>query len=638
MAMSTGGRSIIKPTRVNVGKDIYISKKQHDELLKFALERLDFGKQHRDIQAQRFATIDREIAGDLQLEREDKKRKADNKKGKSVKTYDTSLPLTLKQIEDSTTNLLSILADEEGMYSAIASADKQKAANALTAIMNQHANMFGHFRQLNISLNHMLRYNFGGNIVEWEQVLGNKIRNGTNGMSMEVERTAIVRQGNSLNAIDPYNFLYDWTVPASDLHFNGEFFALVDAVMPFRLKKMKRAGQLFGDIDKYLEGHTSGFAARYYYARPSLHLDEATFSADFISIFSMGMGKTIGAAAELIDLYVWMEPKGFGLSTSDEYEIWRLKILNGELIVDCTMLNNAHGMLPCAIGTPQEDMFKQDTKSYGELLLPFQRFASAQMNIHQRSARKKLYGMTFYNERIFPAFADYKDEDLYAARIPFAPTQENENFDINKHVKTMYDAPDTSSTTGDIRAMMEMMNHILPTDQLRQVADLDRATQYQAAATVQGSNRGNWRLAKLIDTQHFTPLRFMQYYNVLQYQQSIELLDPQSKERVEIDPSILRETRLEFAVSEGIKSLDKMIYTNNLKEVIRWMLQSADAQKRYDVISIINQWTSLQGDKTDFTQFEFKSPLDAMSPEEKQQVLAIYQQYIAAQQAGGTQQ
>lgn len=634
--MAVVSKSNSKSARVIVGDGITITQKQHDALLAFCKDRLDFGKEQRDTRVQRYEAVDKEAAGDLILTSEDKKRKRDTKNNRGVKTYDTSLPLTLKQIEDSTTNLLSILADEEGMYSAIASADKQEAANALTAVMMQHANMFGHFRQLNISINHMLRYNFGGNVVEWEKMLGNRIVNSVNGRTMEIERSKVVRQGNSLEAIDPYNFLYDWTVPASDLHQKGEFFALVDAVMPFRLKRMQRQGQLFGNIDKYLNHSSAGFESRYFKERPHLHLDEVSQSTDFVSILSMNAGKTIGAAAEAVYLYTWLEPQKFGLSKTDEFEIWRIMILNGELIADCEMLSNAHGFLPCAIGTPQEDMFRQDSKSYGELLLPFQRFASAQMNIHQRSARKKLYGLTFFNDRIFPQLRDAKDEDLYAGRIPFASPQENDaNFDVNKHIKTMYDAPDTSSTTGDIKAMIDMMNHILPVDQLRQVADLERATQYQAAATVQGSNRGNWRVAKLIDTQHMTPLRFMQYYNVLQYQNSIELLDPQSKQRVEVDPAILRDTQLEFAVSEGIKALDKLAYSNNMKEVMRWMMQSAEAQKRYDIIGMINQWTSLQGDKTDFRQFEYKSPLDGLPMEQKQIALELYQQYIASQQQGG---
>ena len=616
-----------KTKTVRVGKSLRISEKQHEALLEFIRDRLDFGKEMRDQQVSVYRTLDTEMAGTIKRSPEDEARKRDTDAGEGIKPYDIGLPLTDKQIDDAVTNLMSILVDEAGLYSVIASADQQAVGNSLAAVMNRHADLFQHIRELNIALNHMLRYNFGGNIIEWHEIYGTRLKNSVSGIGYETEET-IIRSGNTMPHIDPYNFLYDWTVHPVKLPYDGEFFASVDAEMPFRLKRAQRKGELFGNIDAYLR--QNNFSTKYFKKRPIIQDKKAIGLTDWHSILSMQPGGTLGNALERVVLYTWIEPKRYGLSGDDNFEIWKFVILNDERIVKAERQDNAHGLLPCVLGMPKEDGFDVDTHGYGQTLLPFQRFASYQMNAHQRAVRKKTYGITYYDERIFPELNE-RDDDFYAGRLGFSPPADIDNFDIRKHLHKDYDAPDTDRTLADIQSMMELMNHILPTDQLRQVADLERATRYQSAATVQGSHRGNWKLAKLIDVQHMTPARFMQYYNVMQYQRKVDLLSDNG-ERIEVDPAEYRDTDIEFALAEGLKAIDKLSVIENFKEVIRWSLQSQEAMQEFSLAEMIDYWTSLQGDKTDFTQFRRQSALDGLSPEQKEEAAAVYQQYLQQQE------
>jgi hypothetical protein len=181
------------------------------------------------------------------------------------------------------------------------------------------------------------------------------------------------------------------------------------------------------------------------------------------------------------------------------------------------------------------------------------------------------------------------------------------------------------------------MQRILPTDILKQVAGLDRATQYQSAATVQGANRRNLKIARIIDTQALSHIRQIQLFNILQYQEKVEILSPEG-DLVEINPAEFRETKIEFAISEGLRGLDRLSMSIAIQEVLNTIIQSQQASQQIDVVALINYWTSFIGDKTDFSQFRIKSLMDQLPPEQRDQAFQVYQQFLQQQEEQGTAQ
>lgn len=623
--------------RVQIGADLTISMKQHDKLIKHIESRLQFGDELRSNQIDRFEIIDREIAGFIDLSIDDKKRQRDNILGKGPKVVDTVLPLTISQLDEAVTFLLSVIAPDDGMYSAIAVAKKQHIAKAFSNLMNQHAKNFGHYRNLARVLFEMMKYNFGAVSVEWRRVIGKKITTGTDGGAV-VENTEVF-SGNAVDVCDVYNLLFDISINPVEMPMKGEFFALVDMKTPFRVKKMQADKEIFG-IERFIKNVNSERV--YYRTRPIVtssgsNKGNSSGKTNWVEVLSAGLEQDVRVGIEEVTYYGWINPKDFGLSKDDEFQIWRFTMMANKYIVSAEELTNAHGMLPIAIGMPWEDGFETQTKSYAEHLAPYQNFASFQLNVHQRSARKKLYGVTFYNQRIIPSL---DDADMQSAKIPVLPP--GQDFDIRKAVMQFNDGPDTQNTLNDIKAMDDLMQKILPTDMLKQVASLQRATQYQAAATVQGGNRRNLKIAKILNDQCFVHLRSMQMFNIFQFQQSVEMLDPNGQ-LTEINPAEFRDANIEFDISDGLKGMDKLTLIEGFKDVINMILQSQIAQDRIDVVALIDYWTSLLGDKSDFTQFKFNDILDQLSGEERQLAIQMVEQGFAAiqaqeQGAGGTPQ
>lgn len=615
---------------LQLAENLKISKMHHDALLKYVKDRLDFGKPVRDALADRYEVIDKELAGYIKHDPDDLKRVRDNEKGEGPKAVDNVLPLVLTQLDESMTYMMTVIAPDDGMYSAIAVKDKQDVAKGFASLMNKNDKMFHHYRNYAKAIIQMLKYNFGGLTVDWTEIFGSKLSTDDSG-DVQVE-TKRVFAGNRVQSIDMYNFIYDISVPAIELNRRGEFFANVSLETPFRLRKMQANKEIF-DIDNVIKSVPAP-EATYYRHKPTIRSRDPVDleGTDWTTILSAGISEEVKMGFERVEYYGWVIPSEFGLNDSNEYQIWRFTVLNGVRIAAAEHLNNAHGFLPCALGRAWEDDFETQTKSFAELLIPYQQFASFQMNVHQRASRKALYGTTIYNERILP---NLDDMDLTASKIPVKPA--GQDFDLRKAFIQFTDTPDTSNTLRDIEAVDGLMQKILPTDILRQLASLERATQYQAAATVQGSNRRNHKIAKTIDSQCLTNVRYMQMYNIYQFQEEMEILDEEGN-LVKVNPAEFREANIEFDISDGLKGIDKLAIAELTKDVINMMLQSQIANDRIDIVEIIDWWTSLIGEKTDFKQFKFENEFDKLSQEEKQIAFQLLQQAVqeqAAAQGGG---
>ena len=614
-----------------------VTEEEHDMLKVYLLSLLDMGKQVRDTQIRKYEKVDREVYGYLILDEDDQKRERDNQKGYGVKPTDVKLPLTLVRLEEAVTYMLLVLAPDEGIYNAIAPEKQQKAAKAFTRLMNDHAQYFGHYKNFGIFLADSIKYNFGALLTEWMEIYGNILGNDDVGAA-RILRNQLVQSGNELTAMDPYNVFYDPAVDPLRCYREGEFVAYSELRRAFWLERAEHRGEYF-NVARALDAAAGVGFAPYYKARPlidpSLSLIEdgsELGSINYFSLFSMTPdGTSINEAGAHETTYVWahLYPQKHKLGPEDELQVWRFTLVNGSQIVEAVPQTNAHGNLPMVFGMPNEDGFRWQTKSWAEHLVPFNRFASQQMNTHQRANRKALYGLTFYNKQYFPAL-DSEDVDLLAGKIPMENAAGND-VDIRKHIMQVTDTPDTRNTLETISALDDLMEQVLPTSMTPQVANLERATQYQAAATVQSANRRNLKMAKVLDSQAMTPCRHMQMYNILQYQQSVEILDDQGN-ILTADPQSFRESQLQFKISDGLRGLDKLTLILHIKEVLATVVQSQQAIAQIDLVKLLDYWSSLVGDNTDFSQFRIESPIDTLAPEEKNAAYQLLQQASAGAQ------
>lgn len=618
-----------------VNKDITLSNENYHALLKHCTSRLDLAKLQRGRYIEIFKNIDREYYGWLKRDADDRKRQRDNQRGIGVKPVDQKLSMLFSQIDEAATYLLSVLAPDEAMYTAMAAKQHQQVASGFAKLMNDHAKIFGHFRHYAMFVLSAMKYNFGAFGVNWNERYGNQVANDQFNKP-EVRRT-VVAMGNEVLSFDPYNTLMDPSVNPVDMPEAGEYFGVVDVTTEFRLRKAAMDGELF-NVDDYTKVENQNVYRPYYETKPFVRNDSSDvvdMRTDWFSVLSYHQeAKESSVGFEITTAFFWLIPAKFGLSPSKNYEIWKVVLGGDKTILSVQHQDNAHGMLPINVAMPYEDNFGWQTKGAAERLVPHQQFASFVMNTHQRSTRKRLYGLTLYDAQRIPLMAQ-DTVDMEGGKIPY--NSNGQDVDVNKIIKQFTDGPDTTGTLQNISLVGELMQDIMPTKMQQQVAGLDRATQYQAAAVVQSASRRNLKLGKIIDSQAMQRGRRMQMLNIQQKQQNVEILTD-GGELVAVDPKEFRSIKLEFDISDGLKGIDRLALTMNIKEVLNSILQSQQASAQIDVVGVINYWTSMLGDNTDFRQFKIASPLDQLPADQRNLAFQLLQQYAEQQKAAQQQQ
>jgi hypothetical protein len=624
----TSATSTANDDRYQVADDIYLTERNHNSLVNLIKDRLEFASGLRNTLYQRFADIDRQISPYMELSADDKRRERDNKSGRATKPVDFKLSLTDMQIEDAVTYLMNIFAPESGMYEAVAKPGMQAIAEAFAELCNKNASRMGTYRHLALAFTNAYKYNLGAAEICWEEIYGNIIQNNAEGQAENLY-TAIWA-GNKVENVDIYNVLWDPSVHPCDVPANGEFVARVDVLTKFAIEKLNADGTIFG-FDDYKD--LAAAEMMWWRAAPQLRRDgsiagtggDATDWTAYISAGALTPGGLDNKAFEVVKMYLWLDPTKYGLKTrkgriKNSREIWEVRLLNNAWIVSAKELTNAHGMLPILFTVPNEDGMYMQARSYAEMLIPLNIFASFMLNVHQRAQRKKLYGFMVYDKDVVDLSQVNTDE---TGRVAGKTTATGKS--IKDAIATYNDAPDTTNTMADVSSMIELMQKVLPTDMLKQVASLERATTFQAAATVQAGNRRPQHIAKKIDTQMLFFMRLIQLQNILQYQPALSFTNEQGNE-VQIDPKAFRDAELEYTVGSGLKGLDRLMVVEGLKEALNILIQRPDVTRDYDLIGLINYWTSLVGDNVDITQFKYKTPMDGMPTQVKQMAYQMLMQ------------
>lgn len=210
------------------------NEKNHKQLLQYVQQRLKLDMPNRDQRVMRYAQIDRDIAGFLQLSPEDQKRKLKHERTGSTQVTEMNLPLTWVHIDDMMTYYAQTFAPNRGMFYHTADPENSAEASQLVTIMNNHALYGGYYRQLLRGIFSILKYNLGGLTNVWSTDYGPKLEVDESGKAQLGDQ--VVFSGNKIQATDMYNLWFDGSVEPSKVYCDGEFFATAEVRSHYWLK------------------------------------------------------------------------------------------------------------------------------------------------------------------------------------------------------------------------------------------------------------------------------------------------------------------------------------------------------------------------------------------------------------------
>ena len=613
----------VKPAKPNVHPGHpFRNDKNHQKLLEYLQARLTQGKQDRDSKLERFAQIDRNVAGWMQLSEEDRKRRQKKEQdGKPVATA-MNLPLGFVHLDDMMTYFAGTFAPNRGMFYHTGKPNESTEANQIVTLMNNHAIYGGFFRETMLTTWAILKYNIGGFHCFWSKDEGPKLTKDERG---EDQLSFDVRwQGNKVESLDVYNTFCDPSVHPTRIHADGEWCAKAKLVSHYWLRSRANRG-VYYNLEDLLE-QDNGIAECVYYRNPPsyarMDVDSTKAGTDYTSWFSESPDFATNSGFELVEVYIRLNPVDFNLiqganslSDRNRYEIWRFTVLNNERIIDATFMPNIHGFLPFFFGVINDDLMGQSQKSVSEILQPLQDFASFLMNIHVAASRKNVWGTTFYDPTVVDM--DKIPEGEVAARVPIKASGFGK--DLRSAIYHDGKTLDTKQTLGDLQGVMGIIDQFFPTQSLpSQIASIDRAVDSQVAAVQQGANRRMHKTARLLDDTLFRTLRFAMYYNIVQFQPDNVTINDFYGKPVEINLEQLRETDLPFIIGQGLKAVDRQAAASALQQIIFALVQNPQAAQRIDMIGLIDYWTSMIDVDVDMTQFhlEQQQPSQVLPPEQ----------------------
>lgn len=588
---------------------------QEDRLVKHIYNRLRLSDAERRMRVQRMCDIDIQLSGVIKHDREERKRDRDNKKGYKPKPIAISLALAYSQIDDAVTYCMSLFAPETNMFIASSTAEKQAVAEGLTKEVGKQGQKLQYYRQVSKFVLNSIKYNLGALSCNWEQQTGIVFKDatattGTQAMPGQIVKTeGVVWEGNVIKSCDMYNFLYDTSVHPCDLPTRGEYFAEIEATTPFRVRRMADQKILFG-IERFIHSYAplaNTQSATFYFQPPvvrdPIQYDTAQGVMNWQQILAPGgPAKESQQSIELAWYTTWIRPKDFDLSDSTSLELWRLCMANGKYIASSYHIEDSHGQLPCACATPIEDDLRNDQRTYAEMLIPLQQFASFLLNTHVDASRKAIYGITVFDQNLFPGI-DLSTEDLIGMRIPMKSSATG--IDIDKAFRHYNAAPQTDQNVDMVGKIVELMQKILPTNMAQQVADLERATEYQAAATVQAGSRRNLKIARLINDQGLSVIKFQMLYNIFAKMTQIQYVDQTGKQQT-ITPQELIDAQIEFDIGTGLKGIDRLIQVSIFKDIMGYLFQVKGIGEQVDLLGLLSYVTEIAGFDTDLSQFKLQ--------------------------------
>ena len=501
------------------------------------------------------------------------------------------------QLDEALTLLMGILVPDEAPFETVAPVSEQNLSEAFTLLMNKNANMMHFYSEMHAGLSDILKYNLSGWTIEWDYIIGKKLP--------DLSSNEVLWEGNNVKRCDLYNLFFDPTVLPATLPECGEFFAEISLLSTFALQKLEREKKLF-DFNP-----TSNSEILNYYHTGPIYPTSNTSSAENVGTAAYYRYHLLGNVSnpnetsqyEVINFTGWIIPSKFGLSSSKEMEIWKITIVSDRILFH-KKLNYVHGKLPivmCFLPATKNGM---QEKSYAEKLIPLQIMASHLLNTYSDSIRKALYGITLYDTNLIHKNlgSEINTDRLVNAILGVELTGANKDKRLDQVFYQHNNAPETDKLLPQLSSILQIMQNILPTDMLRQVTDLQRATRYQAAATVQASNRRGHKLAMLIDDQVLSRMRDQLVWNIKQFQKNLTLTQKDGSV-IEFIPEQVSDLDISFNIGHGIKGLDRLIVTDVLLEISSRILQSQEAMAQIDVVALLDYITSVAGDTTDLTQF-----------------------------------
>jgi len=540
-----------------------------------------------------------------------------NRYGDRSRFQNITVPVVMPQVEAAVTYQSSVFLTGNPLFGVVSNPANIDAALQLETVIDNQATMGGWVRQLILAFRDGFKYNLMATEVSWKQVVVADLETDLSWNAKVARPKEAIWAGNFCTRLNPYNLLLDTRVLPSEVHKKGDFAGYVELMSRIQLKSFIASLQnhLVDNVKAAFEtgigsapGASSSTAANYY--TPQLNpealitLDPRT-STNWLSwagLTNANQGIQYKDMYEVVTLYARILPADFAFSVParNTPQIWKFVIVNNQVVIQAERQTNAHDYLPILVAQPLEDGLGYQTKSLADNVSPVQDITSAMWNSIIAARRRAISDRGIYDpSRITAAHINNENP---SAKIPVRPAA------YGKPVQdAYYPIPFRDEQSGvlmqETQSLLSMANMISGQNPARQGQFVKGNKTRDEFQTVMNNANGRDQLtAMVLEYQFFTPLKEMVKINIMQYQGATTLYSASKEKEVSIDPIKLRETVMQFKVSDGLIPSEKLISGETFSTALQVIGASPQINTQYNIGPMFSYLMKTQG--ADLRPFE----------------------------------
>tara|TARA_R110000764_G_scaffold58467_8_gene127126 strand:- start:4373 stop:6388 length:2016 start_codon:yes stop_codon:yes gene_type:complete len=574
--------------------------------------------QTRGEQRTRFEKADRQYQREVDNAKEQSRAKAANDAGDTSRFQNMTVPVVAPQVESAVTYQASVFLTGEPLFGVVAAPAFMDAALQMESVIEANSIRGGWVRELMMFFRDGFKYEFAPLEVSWNQELTWSVKTDLSKSVKEGIPTEVLWSGNKLKRLNPYNTFVDDRVPASEVYKDGEFGGYTEAYSRIKLKSFiaslpsKIVANVVPAFESGLDTASSSInsESRGYYTpsiNPTSTIDDDVSGTNWLKwagIDDTSKKRKINYKDnyELTTIYCKILPSEFDLRIPNinTPQIFKLYIVNHQVIIYAELQTNAHNYLPIMVGSPLEDGLGYQTKSLAENAIPFQQLTTSYMTSIIASRRRSINDRLLFDpSRITNAHINSPNP---SAKIPVRPAAYGK-----KISDAVYQFPyrDDQSASGmqQIQTILGLANITAGQNQAQQGQFVKgNKTLSEFESVMQNANGRDQLASMLIEHQCFTPIKHILKLNILQFQGGTTVYNRDKKVAVEIDPIKLREAVLEFRVSDGLVPSSKILNSEQFGVALQVFGSAPSIAQGYNIAPMFSYMMKTQG--ADIASFE----------------------------------
>lgn len=558
-----------------------------------------------------------------------------NNYGDSTKFQNVTVPIVMPQVESAVTYQASVFLAGTPMFPIVAEPEHMDAAVQMETIIDDQAIRGGWVNELMLLFRDLNKYNFGALEVDWIEDTTPVLETNVKFSTKEAQPRQVTWEGNVLKRLDPYNTLYDYRVPPTQVHTRGEYAGYTQLMSRMELKAFfaSLSGKLVANVVPALE---SGFPsasgvytdsnASYYVPiiNPKLNLSN---QGEFNWLNWAGI--TGGSATaiqyknvyQVTTLYARILPEDFGLKVPSRNtpQIWKFVYVNDSVLVLAERQTNAHNYLPIICGQGSVDGMGYQTKSLASNALPMQQLASALWNSVIAGTRRSTTDRILYDPS--RVSKEHINSSNPAAKIPVRPAAYGKPIaeSVYQFPFRMDNLADLASLSNQVISMADKLDRQNPVKRGEFVKG--NKLKAEVDAVLSNASGGDQMRAMQLEATLFTPLKEILKINILQYQGATSLFSRDKDKLVSVDPTALRKAVMAFKVSDGLVPTEQIISEGAIRDGFQTLANMPTLAAGYNLPPFFSYMMKLQGAKIS----AFEKPPEQLAYE---QAVAQWEQLV----------